>query len=447
MLLALVARGSAAASPLREAATHLACGDLADATEAVGELTAAPLGGFGLPDETLTAADDELASVEYDNLLDALATARMRFTQLAPRVDALIARWDFCALTADGERWDLQLRDGKIFRRRPARMSPLMGRGFAAWGLLPRAARGRPRWQADAEASRSLLAVPQCQGQASIDFTPQGPLPAIGESEAALDTACEGPPAIAPTSETPPTETAAAPPPRPARRVAARIKPSAVPIETPPESSAALNQDAAAPIPGTLSVSLVVTPKGNVSSVLGVSLAPRRNTFTRVGLTWRWLTAWEEGVDLEPSWSWGVGYDDWRTGTFSLQLNNWGPLRRTGGERALTGAVLSLGYKVPLPKALGRYLSLRSDLSTPLSWSPAIGAGLAFKLPHAFFVSFGVSKKLLESTPPTWSYVIGRSRWKPGTLSVILANYGPNQLDELRLRGVTLTLSWSWSLR
>jgi hypothetical protein len=42
--------------------------------------------------------------------------------------------------------------------------------------------------------------------------------------------------------------------------------------------------------------------------------------------------------------------------------------------------------------------------------------------------------------------VLGRSRWKAGTLAVILANYGPTRVGELDLRGLALTASWSWSL-
>jgi hypothetical protein len=448
----------AAASPMQDAAKQLACEDETAAAAALEALQRAPIAPFGLPEESLAGADDELDSVAYDNLLDALATARQRFPGLASRIDALVARWNFCELTADGERWDLSLAPAlpatsvpRVVRRRAPRISPLLGAGFAAWDLLPRRAGGRPRFRegvSTAPPAGSTSDAPQCQARSSLQLTPLGPLPAIPDEQLEPDAECAPPP--------PPVAVAAAP--------AAAAAHGASPTNKKPglasaagdgdgddddgvlEVDSPTTRDAAAPPPGTFSTQLVVSATGNVNTGASLSLAPPiKRTFARVGLSWRWITDWEEAADLEPSWSWGIGYDDWRPGTFSLQLNHWGPLRRFR-KAALEGAVLSAGYKIPLPKRPARYLSMRAELSTPLTWSPSAGAGVSFKLPRSFFLSLGLSQKLLEQTRPTWTYVVGRSKWKAQTLAIILANYGPTKVGELNLRGLALTLSWSWSL-
>lgn len=459
-LTALVA--PAFASPMQDAARRLACEDEAAAAGALEALEAAPTAPFGLPDESLAGADDAIDSLSYDNLLDALAAARQRFPELAPRIDQLVARWDFCELTAEGERWDLSLGTpssaaaaANVKRRRSPRVSPLLGSGFAAWGLLPRRAGGRPRFtehNSIALAPGSTADAPQCQEQSSQPSTPQGPLPAIPDEDPAPDAECTRPPPP-PLPPDPQDAAASATGAGPGSGHAAKKPGASHPTarngaekDPPIEVDSPTSRDAAAPPPGTISAQLVVTATGNVNTGAGLSLAPPiKNTFARVGLSWRWITDWEEDADLEPSWSWGLGYDDWRPGTFSLQLNHWGPLRRFK-KAALEGAVLSFGYKLPLPKWPARYLSMRAELSTPLTWAPSAGAGVAFKLPRAFFLSLGISKKLLEETRPTWSYVLGRSKWKAGTLAVILANYGPTRVGELNLRGLALTVSWSWSL-
>lgn len=466
VLVALSPPVPALASPMQDAARQLACADEAAAATALDALEAAPIAPFGLPDESLAGTDDAIDSLAYDNLLDALASARQRFPELAPRIDQIVARWDFCELTAESERWDLSLdapasasasisASTSVKRRRSPRVSPLLGSGFAAWGLLPRRAGGRPRFHEGnsiALSAGSTADAPQCQEQSSLQSTPQGPLPAIPDEDPAPDAECTPPP------PPPPPEDPAAGPAHPtgagsgsghaAKKPGAAHPAAANGADKDPvrEVASPITRDAAAPPPGTISAQLVVTATGNVNTGAGLSLAPPiKNTFARVGLSWRWITDWEEDADLEPSWSWGLGYDDWRPGTFSLQLNHWGPLRRFK-KVAIEGAVLSFGYKIPLPKWPTRYLSARAELSTPLTWSPSAGAGVAFKLPRSFFLSLGISKKLLEDTRPTWSYVLGRSRWKASTLAVILANYGPTPVGELNLRGLTLTVSWSWSL-
>lgn len=450
---------TAVASPMRDAARQLACSDTVAEVEAgLAALEAAPTAPFGLPEESLAGRDDELDSVAIDGLLDALALARQRFPELGGRIVALVETWDFCAITGHGERWDLSLGEGgKVLRRRSARMSPLLGSGYAAWSLLPRSAGGRPRpagddQQADRQdaAAGSTVEALQCRDGDALQSMQSGPLPVFVAEDDAEDASCQGPPPPPPPE--PPATAHAAPGGRGEKRGgggAARPRPSEPgAADEPREVASPDTRDAAAPPPGTISAQLVASASGNLNLGTGLSLAPLRNTFVRAGLSWRLLTDWDQGPsaeDAEPSWSWGLGYDDWRPGTFSLQLNHWGPLRRFR-KTALEGAVATLGYKIPVPKRWSKYFSLRADLSTPLTWSPSLGAGIAFKLPRSFFLSLGVSQKLLEDLSPTWSYVLGRSRWKAGTLAVVLANYGPNRLDQLNLRGLALSVSWSWSL-
>jgi hypothetical protein len=471
--------GAAAASPLQSVAAKLACGNIDEVGAALTALAEAPPSPFGLPDESLTGTDAGLRSALYDSLLDALANARRRFPALAPRIDRLLERWNFCSLTAGEERWDLSTHDGGVLRHLPTRISPFMGAGFKAWGLLPRRAGGRPRWQAperdeggrasgdDGDGSDAQSGEPvfdpgkpvilpmQCQPDHSLEFTPSGPLPMVPRPTDEVDLGCE-----APARATAPAPDAQQP--RVAQDQGSGAPPSPPPAATPPRSpnkrapssqgqrprdvASTNTRESSAPLPGTIGASMQASASGTVGAGLGISVAPGKNIFVRTGLGWRLVTAWTEAIDLEPSWSWGVGYDDWHAGTVSLQLNHWGPLRRLGGVAAIKGATASLGYKIPLPKRLGRYLSARADLSTPLTWAPAAGAGVAIKLPWAMFFSVGASVKFADPTAPSWSYVLGRSKWTPGSLAVVLANYGPNRIPELNLKSISLSLSWSWKL-
>ena len=167
------------ASPLYEVATHLACGDRANVEEALRRLEGAPHARFGVPDESLTGEDPALSSGSYDHLLDALANARQRFPELAAQIDGLVVGWDFCALTAEEQRWDLALGEGAPWRIQPATMAPLLGRGFAAWGLLPRRANGRPHFIAEAAAGSATSSPPQCQSTTQVLSTPHGSVPAL----------------------------------------------------------------------------------------------------------------------------------------------------------------------------------------------------------------------------------------------------------------------------
>lgn len=435
----------ARASPMSEAAAQLACGDEAAATGALEHLARAPTAPFGVPDESLSGEDVALASAAIDGLLDALGNARQRFPGLAPRIDALMAGWDFCALTSGELRWDLLADDPAeaqaVRQRPPALLSPLFGRGFAVWSLLPRGANGRPRWEAQ-RAVPPEISPPQCQRERFA--TPHGSLPALPDPAQLVDATCQGPPPPSAPAATPPApRTTAAPRPPPPTARTQRLEPE--PAEV-PEVASSSTRDGISPLPGTLSVSASLSATGRLGTGLGISLAPRANTFVRAGLGWGFTSKWQETFDPEPSWSWGLGYDDWRTGTVSAQLNHWGPLRRIPPRSVLANATAALGYKVPLGKRLGKRFSLRVDLTTPLTWSPALGAGVSLKLPAHCFASLGVSQKLAEATPPSWSYVVGRSLWKPGTLSIILANYGPNQVPAPNPRNLVLSLSWSWKL-
>jgi hypothetical protein len=441
----LLLAGPATASPLQDTAAELACGDRGAVERALTALESAPVSRFGLPDESLSGRDTELRSVAYDAVLDALARAKLRFPELTHRIGALIEHWDFCALTADDNRWDLALLDGKVERRAPSRMSPFMGDGFAAWGLIPRIDHGRPRWSPDAITGLDSTFVAQCPSQPILDVTPSGPLPAIPAGSAEPDGGCRGPPPLlAPLAMVVgPAETPA--PRRDPAVTTNSIAKTAQPPREHPEFASPDTRDGAIPLPGTIAAQFSAGVTGTLSSGLSASVAPVARTFLRTGLSWRLATKWDESFDLEPSWSWGLGYDDWRVGTVSVQLNHWGPIRSNSGWLALKGAVANLGYKVPLPRVLGRYLSARTDLSSPLTWSPSVGFGLALKLPFAMFLSVGCSIKLLEQATPTWSYVVGRSQWKAGTLAVVAANYGPNQIPDLNPRGISISASWSWA--
>jgi hypothetical protein len=316
--------GQAEASPMQTAMRALACGEtVAEVERGLDALEAAPTAPFGVPDESLAGTDLELDSGAYDSLLDSLALARQRFPELGMRILALLERWDFCALTARGERWDLAVgeADQGVVRRRPARMSPLLGSGYAAWGLLPRSAGGRPRFVEGSMLTApagSVAQSPQCREGGTLQLTPMGPLPMAVDEGDDVDETCAPPPPTPPPA--PPPEKVAPEGAHGQGEAATAAKAARAPTtgevtaEDSREVASPDTRDAAATLPGTISASLTASATGNLNLGTGVSLAPWRNTFVRAGLSWRLVTDWDEAAatpsDAEPSWSWGIGYDD-----------------------------------------------------------------------------------------------------------------------------------------
>ena len=431
MALIVLAETAGSASPLRDEISVLACGDREARAGALTRLDDAPRGALGLPDESLAMPAIEVHGHVIDRLLEVLSEAR-RDPELAPRIDALVASWNYCAITADERVWDVRLEDGTLHRAQQAYPSTVAGRGFTAWGLIPRLAGGRP-----------VTTPGESSATCDVATVSEMPWGSIGELRAAIgfDPTCDRPPARAVpvvAAITRPAEQARA------RARAETLRPAAHP---PPRELGDLASHAGVVAPHVRGVSASMFARQSLAGKLDtgtlLSWSPRSSTFVRTGATWQLGRAFSADASATPTWSLGLGYDDWHPGTWSFQVNQWGSVVPGDGWSIVRTAAAELAYKVRLGAALGRHLGLKLALSSKLSWGPAAGVSVSVKLPRAGFASIGAST---TGGHPTWTYVLGRSTWMPGSLSIIFANFGPNSLPRPNLIAHSaLTASWSWA--
>ncbi|MEZ5535950.1 MAG: hypothetical protein R3F02_10035 [Thiolinea sp.] len=149
---------------------------------------------------------------------------------------------------------------------------------------------------------------------------------------------------------------------------------------------------------------------------LNVSWTPEDNWFVRGSLKY-------VNSD-ELTYSWGGGYSNWRPGTTSIQLNNWGPLKR-GDGLALDKAVLSASHKIDSAILRDNKLSATVGLSKPLSGDVAASATLQWSPFGNLYFRTTVSQKL-NGGSPRWSYGFGYYDWRPDTWRLEYSNYGDN---------------------
>ncbi len=197
------------------------------------------------------------------------------------------------------------------------------------------------------------------------------------------------------------------------------------------------------------SVALTYRLRGAIALGGSLAWAPQPNLFVRTGFSLRGL----EKLDLTPdfendiSWWWGLGYDDWRPNTLSIQINNWGPIP-LGSTDVFSGAVADLGYKLPaiswdifrLSSSLHVSSSFKRGLPT-FSGSVSLSA-----LQHlSGFVTLRAdpfAKDLLS-----WNYGFGISDWHPFTFSCVYTNWGPNKINEPNFfSNGAVSLSFSYAL-
>lgn len=161
--------------------------------------------------------------------------------------------------------------------------------------------------------------------------------------------------------------------------------------------------------------------------------------FARVG----WSYSLEE--DEDPfSYSWGIGYSDWHSGTFSAQLNNWGPIKMGEGF-ALDKAIASFGYSVK-SELLKKYrLSLSGALNIPIDGNSSASVNTRWSPVENWYINASVSQPLEGDGDPKWSYGFGYSDWRPNKFNLQYSNYGPNDLfyHNYQSNG-TWSLSYNW---
>lgn len=145
------------------------------------------------------------------------------------------------------------------------------------------------------------------------------------------------------------------------------------------------------------------------------------------------------------SYSWGLGYDDWHTGTFTTQINHWGGIKPGEGFDS-RNSIASIGYKIKSDLLVKLRLSSAitvakkleggsaTSLSTSLSWSP-----------HSFWFIKGILVKSSQGDKPKWNYLFGYDDWNPRTFGIEYSNYDGNDLRETNFRkNGKLAITYKW---
>lgn len=405
-----------AASPLRSLALGLSrAGDEKAATAKLERLGAARSPALRLPDEDLDERPpSRLSAATFDLLLSVLAETARRFPAVRPRVRELVLSWTYCGVAAEGGPWDLELQGDAVVRAPAVGPFPAGRRGFDAFGLGPSTAQDpavvdvlRYRTQAEREALRGAVAsacFPDPETAGPIGSVEPGAAPAPGPS---------------------PNE-------RPM-------------VGAAPGTSGGFAP--AFPVPAVRGLGLRGTLvlasylDGQVGFNGSLEWTPGSFFFLRGGVGLR--------VPRAPGpfvYSWGLGYDDWHPGTFSLQLNQWGPTTPDQGMD-FPSARLNLGYKLPSLCRHRMCLSTFAYLETRLDWQPDVGLRVTWNLTDTLFLRLGLDYKPLIGRPFEWVYGAGYWDWHAFTWTLRYDNWGPNSVPDSNLaRNGVVTVGWSWAL-
>ncbi|CAN5687449.1 hypothetical protein BH09MYX1_BH09MYX1_35520 [soil metagenome] len=448
-------------SPLLARARELRCApDREAAASVVAQLRSMDTSQLGVPLESPKG----VRAAVVDVVLDGLAQAHARYPELQRDIEDLVVSWSYCDLLFEGRTWDLSIADAGA-QRTPGIASPLADHGFAAWGLtagvsspiVPRVFRENGlapdqrewfvadvfvhRCQAHPTTGRRIFDLARSERPDGIGTRTTESLTTPVKLTLAWDFSCAPPPVHAVTAPV-------APPVTPTSVAPIKGSSSVAPVQTQSGSQGDAMASVPLPHPSAKGIGLsgglyvATTLEARPSTGFKVAFNPLHSFFfARVGLEQRFASA----ANPHTAYSWGLGYDDWHPGTFSAQINNWGPTPID--EFSIKGAVLDFGYKLPLPDKLSKYVGGQVTLSVPFNGTPA-GSFTTTVRPMGNWTAFaGVRYSPLNfETPVTWVYGFGWANYGPYTFSLTYANYGPNAAFKSNFERGTVSLSWSWAL-
>ena len=144
------------------------------------------------------------------------------------------------------------------------------------------------------------------------------------------------------------------------------------------------------------------------------------------------------------AYSWGIGYDDWHTKTWAVQLNHWGPLKPGDGldiKNAVAAITYKFGSEFMTEKKIGSFASFSQNLSG----DPTLTWGISWSPRPKWFMRTSFSKKLTGGDF-TWAYGFGYANYSANTWSLEYNNWGPNKVlkDNFKENGL-LALTYRWS--
>jgi len=179
----------------------------------------------------------------------------------------------------------------------------------------------------------------------------------------------------------------------------------------------------------------------------GVQWSPYKKFYIHAGLKVP-LT----GISRTPTYTWGLGYADWKPGGFSLGWNQWTP-QTLNTAPTIKNMEFKFGYNLSLMKLLSLPKRYQSNLSFSFSKGvPALHNNWQYNFGDGWFARAGISKqfarnKLYHRNDWGWTYGFGRSKWQPGSFNIEYTNWGFNRIpqDNFRLNGEVIA-SWRWKL-
>jgi hypothetical protein len=145
------------------------------------------------------------------------------------------------------------------------------------------------------------------------------------------------------------------------------------------------------------------------------------------------------------SYSWGIGYDDWHPGTFSLQLNNWGPILPGEGLK-FKSSVINLAYKIKSDTLKKYHISGSAGIDFPIEGTAIVNTTWQWEPINTWFIRVGLQVTLDHEKKVRATYNFGRWDWHPFTLALTYDNWGPNELPRTNFKeNGAITLAWSWA--
>ncbi len=144
------------------------------------------------------------------------------------------------------------------------------------------------------------------------------------------------------------------------------------------------------------------------------------------------------------TYSWGIGYDDWHSGTWGIQLNHWGPLS-SGDGLDVDNAVLEASYKIKSSWLTKNKLASSIALSSPISGNPSLSWGWSWS-PFSDWFTRTTFTKAISGGGLDWSYGFGFTRYTPSSLSVEYNNWGVNRFPNANFKANgQLSLIYRWA--
>jgi len=175
------------------------------------------------------------------------------------------------------------------------------------------------------------------------------------------------------------------------------------------------------------------------SITTGASYKPIKDSYWFARGSWNYRVR-----DGEFVYNWGVGYDDWHPGTFSVQLNHWGPLL-PGDYLDIENAIASASYKFKKNSFMTkRGLSSSFTLSQKLSGDPIASWSNSWNPKGKWFFRTTLSQPI-KGGDTSWAYGFGYANYSPFTFSFEYNNWGYNKAfeDNFKDNGI-LSLTWRW---